>query len=127
MDFYERFESLCAAHDPPISPSGLELEKLMKAQGAETFTRSTAGKWKENQNIPRCDFIIALAHIFETSTDYLLGLTEDGARYSNTESSMAEKEKRLLRAFSALDESDQSEIIQYIEFKANRNKYKQAK
>ena len=127
MNFYERFEQLCAQYKQgPISPSGLELEKMMKAQGVMTFNRSTAGKWKENQNVPRCEFIIALANIFETSTDYLLGRTEDFTDHSHNAPVLTEKQKRLLQAFARLDETDQEETFQYIDFKAGQEKYKKA-
>ena len=127
MNFYERFEQLCAHYKQgPISPAGLELEKLMKAQGVTSFSRTTAAKWKEIKNIPRCDYIIALANIFETSTDYLLGRTEDIIDHTKSAPVLTDKQKRLLQAFAQLDGADQSEAIQYIDFKAGQDKYKKA-
>ena len=40
-------------------------------------TRKTVGDWESSRCLPNFDSIIALAHAFDVSTDYILGLTDD--------------------------------------------------
>ncbi len=40
-------------------------------------TRKTVGDWESSRCLPNFDSIIALAYVFDVSTDYILGLTDD--------------------------------------------------
>lgn len=41
---------------------------------------AAVSRWETGKRIPAADNIVALAEIFEVSTDYLLGMTDDPTR-----------------------------------------------
>lgn len=54
--------------------SGISQEELASKYG---YTKQTVSSWENNGQIPRDSVLRNLASFFETSTDYLLGLTDD--------------------------------------------------
>ncbi|MBP2638301.1 MAG: Xre family transcriptional regulator [Firmicutes bacterium] len=53
---------------------GVSQEELASKYG---YTKQTVSSWENNGQIPRDTVLRSLANFFNTSTDYLLGLTDD--------------------------------------------------
>ncbi len=114
MDFFERYCSLCAENG--IKPMAHETAKKLK------ITNATITNWGKRGNKPKGDTLIEMALLFNVSVDYILGLTDIKTDFSH--SPYTEKEKQLLQAFAKLDDSDQTEVFHFIDFKAEQDKYK---
>lgn len=71
--------------------SGMNQVQLAKRLGV---TKSAVNSWETGTNSPSLIYITKLAHIFEVSTDYLLGVNE-----------------RLTVDISALDESQRQAVV----------------
>ena len=46
-------------------------------------SQQTVAKWETNKSTPNPDMIVEIAEFFNTSTDYLLGLTDDPINNKN--------------------------------------------
>lgn len=73
MDLGRRYKKLRLSHD------------FTQAELAETVgcTRTTVAKWEAGENLPRAKELRKLARLFNVSSDYLIGLTDDPANYRN--------------------------------------------
>lgn len=116
MDFFERYCALCAEYG--LKPMAHETAKKLK------ITNATITNWGKRGNKPKGDTLIEMARLFHVSVDYILGLTDVKTDYVHSPDT--ENQKRLLQAFACLDEADQTEVLQYIDFKAGQEKYKKA-
>ncbi|EOH43316.1 TPA: helix-turn-helix transcriptional regulator [Enterococcus faecium] len=70
----------------------LRIEKnLTQAELAEIVggTHSTVAKWEAGVNLPRAKELRILARLFEVSSDYLIGLTDDRTPYYLKEKAMS--------------------------------------
>lgn len=73
MTFYERYEKVCFSHG--VDPCS------QKAADMIHTTRGNISMWKKNNNIPKGDMLRAIADAYHTSTDYLVGRTDDPADF----------------------------------------------
>lgn len=65
-NFCDRFAAMRKEHN--LSQNALAKEL--------NVTRKTVGDWESSRCLPNFDSIIALAYVFDVSTDYILGLTD---------------------------------------------------
>lgn len=75
MGFFERYKKLCA--DNGYEPTS---QFMANAIGA---TRATISSWGKNGTVPKGETIAAIAEVFNVSSDYLLGRTDDPTDYTN--------------------------------------------
>lgn len=73
-------------------------------------SRQAVCSWETDKRNPPLDTIIALAKLFHTSTDYLLGLSSESSE-STFETVYSGREENLLNAFRKLDIDNQDIII----------------
>lgn len=73
-------------------------------------SRQAVCSWETDKRHPPLDTIIALAKLFHTSTDYLLGLSSESSE-STFETVYSGREENLLNAFRKLDIDNQDIII----------------
>ena len=73
-------------------------------------SRQAVSSWETDKRNPPLDTIIALAKLFHTSTDYLLGLSSESSE-STFETVYSGREENLLNAFRKLDIDNQDIII----------------
>ena len=96
MEFYSRYEALCA-------------ERGLSAQSKEMFsvtgvTTGTISGWKKDSE-PRPSVLRNIADYFGVSVDYLLG------RSNMRDSQLSKHEQLIVDAFRLADEIGQQEII----------------
>lgn len=77
-----------------------QLNNLSQNDLAQIIGTSQTQIWKyeTDKNEPTSGVIIALARALNTSTDYLLGLTDDAERPLETANDLSNKEKAIIRA-----------------------------
>jgi len=113
--FLERLLSLCLQNKTDIS-------NVLRALNLST-SKGTA--WRKG-SIPNGDILLKLAQYFNTTTDYLLGNTDDpipASRSSPASASenavpfqLTEPARELLDIFLGLDETAQIGLLQYARF-----------
>lgn len=69
---------------------------------------------------PSAKVLIALARYLETSTDYLLGLTDDDTPIKYMNKVLNKKEKELMEKFIYLKTEDQLKLIGYADSLTNK-------
>ena len=57
------------------------------------ITRSSVNAWEMGISIPSTQFVVELAGLFKVSSDYILGLSEDGVIHI---SSLTEEQQKIL-------------------------------
>lgn len=72
--------------------SGLSQSALAKKLGV---TRSAVNAWEMGLSVPTAQYIVELSRLFQVSSDFLLGLSNEEAIYVD---SLKEQEKKLLYA-----------------------------
>ncbi len=73
------------------------------------ITRSTYSSYETGRRIPSLDVLIILSRFFNTSTDYLLGFTDDPERPPVLDG----KTREIVRNFQAVDPRGQDMIYQF--------------
>ena len=68
--------------------------------------------WEKGITEPKADIVIALANIFECTSDYLLG-REDDVGSVNVMRELSENEKEILAVYSKLSKQAQAELINF--------------
>lgn len=98
---YERVLSLCNKH-------GITINALEKALG---FSTGSIGKWKRG-SYPKANAVCVVAEYFNTTTDYLLGLTE----ISQTPQEIygSDWQPELIQAYERLTEPDRQRLIEMV-------------
>ncbi|MCI8735028.1 MAG: helix-turn-helix transcriptional regulator [Clostridia bacterium] len=76
--------------------------------------------WENGSAEPSAKFIIALANVFECSTDYLLG-REDDLGNVNVMRELTDDEKFVLSIYSKLDKKRRGEALSYLEYLSEKN------
>ena len=71
---------------------GLSQSALAKKLGV---TRSAVNAWEMGLSVPTAQYIVELSRLFQVSSDFLLGLSNEEAIYVD---SLKEQEKKLLYA-----------------------------
>ena len=76
------------------------------------LANSSLSQWKKGKGKPSLENIIKVASYFNVSTDYLLCLSDEKNGRGETDKSLSEEEKLLLRAYNNATVHDKFRIIQ---------------
>lgn len=76
--------------------------------------------YESGVSYPSAKVLIALARYLETSTDYLLGLTDDDTPIKYMNKILNKKEKELMEKFIYLKTEDQLKLIGYADSLTNK-------
>ena len=95
---------------------GVSQEELARAISSDPRSIS---RWELEQNAPTLPFVIALAKYFDCSLDFLAGLTDEFGH--SVPSDLSDKERKILKLFGSLTESEQDKLIADAEFYARRS------
>lgn len=76
-------------------------------------TQESVSMYESGVGYPSATVLIKLAKYLETSTDYLLGLTDDDTPIKYMNRNLSNKEKELLDKFIYLATEDQLKLIGY--------------
>ena len=81
-----------------------EADGLTQAQLAERVgvSQATVSQWESGTRTPSGEAVVALARVFDTSADFLLGLVDEQIRLVPYFRDLSEDEQLLLQAFSQL-------------------------
>ena len=101
--FYTRLKKLC-------DERGLAISNVVLQAGGKL---GSLDGWRKG-SVPRSDIVVAIANYLDVSADYLLGLPE---RSSETDPDII----RITELLHDCSKSDLTEILSYVEFKAQKN------
>ncbi len=76
-------------------------------------TQESISMYESGVSLPKANVLIKLAQYLQTSTDYLLGLTDDDTPIKYMNKNLSNKEKELLEKFIYLKTEDQLKLIGY--------------
>lgn len=76
-------------------------------------TQESISVYESGVSLPKANVLIKLAQYLQTSTDYLLGLTDDDTPIKYMNKNLSNKEKELLEKFIYLKTEDQLKLIGY--------------
>lgn len=74
--------------------------------------QASVSAWERGAKIPLCTNVIEMAKVFQTTTDYILGISEKPNNVSTSEKSTLENE--ILNAYQALSEREQVMICRML-------------
>lgn len=77
--------------------------------------------WEKETSVPSANFIVAIANLFECTTDYVLGRENDYGQI-NINSDLDNEERNLLFAFSKLETTEKEELNRFIDYLLHRKK-----
>ena len=77
--------------------------------------------WEKETSIPSANFIVAIANLFECTTDYVLGRENDFGQI-NINSDLDSEERNLLCSFSKLEPDAKEELYRFIDYLLYRKK-----
>lgn len=83
-------------------------------------TQESVSMYESGVGYPSATVLIKLAKYLETSTDYLLGLTDDDTPIKYMNRNLSNKEKELLERFIYLATEDQLKLIGYADSLNNK-------
>lgn len=83
-------------------------------------TQESVSMYESGVGYPSSTVLIKLAKYLETSTDYLLGLTDDDTPIKYMNRNLSNKEKELLDKFIYLATEDQLKLIGYADSLNNK-------
>ena len=83
-------------------------------------TQESVSMYESGVGYPSATVLIKLAKYLETSTDYLLGLTDDDTPIKYMNRNLTNKEKELLERFIYLATEDQLKLIGYADSLNNK-------
>ena len=84
--------------------------------------RYIVANWEQGRSEPNIEDLRKIADFFETTVDYLIGRSDDFGNITViSDSTLSERETRLLKTFSSLPEIIQDKLIADAEFYAERN------
>lgn len=81
--------------------------ELSEILGMKTYT--TVSKWEKNENFPKGKDLKKLAEIFNVTSDYLLGLTDDKLKKITTQNEKTE----IISIYDQLEEPRQEKVLSY--------------
>lgn len=81
--------------------------ELSEILGMKTYT--TVSKWEKNENFPKGKDLKKLAEIFNVTSDYLLGLTDDKLKKITTQNEKTE----IISIYGQLEEPRQEKVLNY--------------
>lgn len=82
---------------------------------AVNVSQEAISMYESGQTYPQVKVLIDLANYLNTSTDYLLGLTDDDTPIKYLKKDLTKKEQELLNNFVYLKTEDQLKLIGYAE------------
>ena len=85
---------------------------------------TTLSNYEKNISSPNPEMLVTLADYFGTSTDYLLGRTDDP---SPDNYSFDEKDKRFVYIYNALDKSSRNSVADYAAYILQKQNGKRSK
>lgn len=118
MDFYQRYEELCRLRG--IEPCS------QKAADALGTSRSLISNWKKGVKPNPC-FIRAAADMLNTTTDYLLGRTDDPEDFSNLPKEKPIYPKEVTSLLDKLDGADLDKVVIFMQGILAGDKYQREK
>lgn len=80
--------------------------ELSEILGMKTYT--TVSKWEKNENFPKGKDLKKLAEIFNVTSDYLLGLTDDKLKKITTH-----EKTEIISIYDQLEEPRQEKVLNY--------------
>lgn len=83
-------------------------------------TQESISMYESGVGYPSATVLIKLARYLETSTDYLLGLTDDDTPIKYMNKILNKKEKELMEKFIYLKTEDQLKLIGYADSLTNK-------
>ncbi len=96
MIFYERYNKIC--RQKGTSPSKVATEAGLN--------KATVTYWKSG-TVPKADAVVNIAKLLNTSTDYLLGLTDTEIQENN----LTPTEQELLLLFNTVPEEKKEQVL----------------
>lgn len=82
--------------------------------------KSVISNWEQNLNIPKGNYIIELAKIFNVSADYILGLTDNDDFFTTSQDSLSDDQQYILKEYNKLSSTDKQKIINYMAVSTTR-------
>lgn len=86
-------------------------------------SQTNIGRWENGKNEPAAGYLIQLADLFECSTDYLLGRSDDFGNVTvqqKSPSSLTPEEQNLLNDFRSLQRPERNQASEYVHYLAHR-------
>lgn len=117
MDFYNRYDELCRKRG--IEPCS------QKAADALGTSRALISNWKKGVK-PNLQFVRAAADMLNTTTDYLLGRTDDPVNYSNQPKEQPVFPKDVTDLLSQLDCADTEKVVIFMQGLLAGDKYQKS-
>lgn len=88
-------------------------------------TKGTITSWKTRGTMPKGETLAYMAEWLGTTSDYLLGLTDDPSRPGSTPSQdQLSRIPTWIRYYCALDDTDRLRVMAYMEGMLEREKYR---
>lgn len=81
--------------------------ELSEILGMKTYT--TVSKWEKNENFPKGKDLKKLAEIFNVTSDYLLGLTDDKLKKITTQNEKTE----IISIYDQLEDPNKEKVLDY--------------
>lgn len=121
MNFYERYAKLCESSGiDPVS------QKIADTLG---ITKATISSWNTKGTSPKGETVRVIADALKTTTDYLLGRTDDPSERKNISAAdtprMDRDTENLLHQISRLDSLDKAKAEAYLAGLLSHEKYQQ--
>lgn len=117
MDFYNRYDELCRKRG--IEPCS------QKAADALGTSRALISNWKKGVK-PNLQFVRAAADMLNTTTDYLLGRTDDPADYSSQPKEQPAFPKDVTDLLTQLDRADVEKVVIFMQGLLAGDKYQKS-
>lgn len=93
---------------------------MQKSVAAElNIGNTTLSNYEKNVSSPSPDILVAIADYFDTSTDYLLGRTDNP---SAEETVVGNADKHLLAVLDRLTSEEKTSVIEYADFLLAKHK-----
>ena len=110
MKFLERLKEL-------MNESNLTISDIAKKT---ELPRSTISSYINRKSIPSAIQLEELANLFNCTTDYLIGRSDDYVK-PEIQTTLSYREQKLLKAFNLLEDDEKDKIIDDCEYFANKH------
>ncbi len=78
----------------------------------------SVSNWESGKTRPAIDNLIELAKLYNVTTDYLLGVSDNPATIESI--AKESRDEILLKSFHSLSEDGKKEILEYLKFKTSK-------
>lgn len=107
MNFFKRYKKICEAKG--IDPCSQKAADLLGS------TRATISLWHSKNTVPKGDTVRLIADVYGTSTDFLLGRTDDPTDWSHVDPyDMKTTYPRVAKTFLQLDDEDRTKVESFV-------------